>query len=60
MGNVLRDLDWKSLETAVEQSSGSDAKQQVQKALSTQLQNIDVDMQREAKNMIAHLTEKVL
>ncbi|XP_073504194.1 BAI1-associated protein 3 isoform X2 [Phyllobates terribilis] len=60
MGNVLKDLDWKSVETAVEQTSGSDGKQQVQKALSTQLQNIDMDMQREAKNMISHLTEKMI
>ncbi|XP_063790639.1 BAI1-associated protein 3 [Pseudophryne corroboree] len=60
MGNVLRDLDWKSLETAVEQSCGTDGKQQVQKALNTQLQNIDIDMQREAKNMISHLTEKMI
>ncbi|XP_056392530.1 BAI1-associated protein 3 isoform X2 [Hyla sarda] len=60
MGNVLKDLDWKSLETAVEQTSGSDGRQQVQKALSTQLQNIDIDMQREAKNMISHLTEKMI
>ncbi|CAJ0921160.1 unnamed protein product, partial [Ranitomeya imitator] len=60
MGNVLKDLDWKSVEAAVEQTSGSDGKQQVQKALSTQLQNIDTDMQREAKNMISHLTEKMI
>ncbi|KAM4697578.1 BAI1-associated protein 3 [Rhinophrynus dorsalis] len=60
MGNVLRDLDWKSLETTVDQSPGSDGKPQVQKALNNQLQNIDIDMQREAKNMISHLTEKMI
>ncbi|XP_075421639.1 BAI1-associated protein 3 isoform X2 [Ascaphus truei] len=60
MGSVLRDLDCKSFEMAVEQSSGVEGKQQVQKALNTQLQNIDVDMQREAKNMISHLTEKMI
>ncbi|XP_071976509.1 BAI1-associated protein 3 [Engystomops pustulosus] len=60
MGNVLKDLDWKSLETAVEHTSGTDGKQQVQKTLSTQLQNIDIDMQREVKNMISHLTEKMI
>ncbi|KAM8960423.1 BAI1-associated protein 3-like [Pelodytes ibericus] len=60
MGNVLRDLDWKSFETSVEQTSGTDGKQQVQKALSTQLQNIDIDMQRETKNIISHLTEKMI
>ncbi|XP_069503301.1 BAI1-associated protein 3 [Ambystoma mexicanum] len=60
LSNILKDLDWKSLETAVEMSSGPDGKQQVQKALNTQLQNIDMDMQREAKNMISHLTEKMI
>ncbi|OCT64156.1 hypothetical protein XELAEV_18045257mg [Xenopus laevis] len=60
MGNILRDLDWKPLEIAVEPSSGTDGKPQVQKAMNTQLQNIDIDMQREAKNMISHLTEKMI
>ncbi|XP_018419766.1 PREDICTED: BAI1-associated protein 3 [Nanorana parkeri] len=60
MSNVMRDLDCKSLEPAVEQPCGSEVKQQVQKAMSTQLQNIDTDMQREAKNMISHLTEKMI
>ncbi|XP_063286478.1 BAI1-associated protein 3 [Pelobates fuscus] len=60
MGNILRDLDLKSVETPMEEPCGPDGKQQVQKALSTQLQNIDIDMQREAKNMISHLTEKMI
>ncbi|XP_068100634.1 BAI1-associated protein 3 isoform X2 [Hyperolius riggenbachi] len=60
MGTALRDLDWKSLETTEEEPSESDDKQQVQKALNTQLQNIDMDMQRELKNMISHLTEKMI
>uniref|UniRef100_A0A8C5WJT4 BAI1 associated protein 3 n=1 Tax=Leptobrachium leishanense TaxID=445787 RepID=A0A8C5WJT4_9ANUR len=60
MGNILKDLDWKTFETSVDQPSGPDGKQQVQKAMSTQLQNIDIDMQREMKNMISHLTEKMI
>ncbi|XP_041434484.1 BAI1-associated protein 3 [Xenopus laevis] len=60
MGNILRDLDSKPLEIAVDLSSATDGKPQVQKALNTQLQNIDIDMQREAKNMISHLTEKMI
>ncbi|KAM4631580.1 BAI1-associated protein 3 [Discoglossus pictus] len=60
MGNILRDLDWKPLETSADSPGGIDGKQQVQKALNTQLQNIDIDMQREAKNLISHLTEKMI
>ncbi|XP_069065981.1 BAI1-associated protein 3 [Pleurodeles waltl] len=60
LSNLLKDLDWKPLETTAEVARGPDGKQQVQRALSTQLQNIDMDMQREAKNMIAHLTEKMI
>ncbi|KAG8433032.1 hypothetical protein GDO86_017341 [Hymenochirus boettgeri] len=60
MGSILQNLDWRPLETAVEPSGGTDGKPQVQKALNTQLQNIDMDMQREAKNMISHLTEKMI
>ncbi|XP_053551277.1 BAI1-associated protein 3 [Bombina bombina] len=60
MGNILRDLEWKPLEPAADSPSGADGKQQVQKTLSSQLQNIDMDMQREAKNLISHLTEKMI
>ncbi|KAM9304727.1 BAI1-associated protein 3 [Gastrophryne carolinensis] len=60
MTNVLKDFDWKPQETASEQQSGLDEKQQVQKTLNTQLQNIDIDMQREVKNVISQLTEKMI
>ncbi|XP_029433484.1 BAI1-associated protein 3 isoform X2 [Rhinatrema bivittatum] len=60
LANLLKDLDWKSLEMSVEQSCGPESKQQMQKALNTQLLNIDLDMQREAKNVISHLTEKMI
>ncbi|XP_028670301.2 BAI1-associated protein 3 [Erpetoichthys calabaricus] len=58
--NLPRDLDWNSLEAAMEESSGADSKEQVHKALSAQLLNIDVDLRREAKRMIAHLTDKMV
>ncbi|XP_064414905.1 BAI1-associated protein 3 [Latimeria chalumnae] len=58
--NIPKNLDWKKLEAAMEQSCGSIGKQQVQKSLTSQLQNIDLDMQREAKNMSSRLTEKMV
>nr|XP_033819287.1 BAI1-associated protein 3 isoform X2 [Geotrypetes seraphini]XP_033819288.1 BAI1-associated protein 3 isoform X2 [Geotrypetes seraphini] len=56
LATILKDLDWKSSE----ESCGPDGRQQTQKALNTQLLNIDSDMQREARNVISHLTEKMI
>ncbi|KAI1896204.1 hypothetical protein AGOR_G00092400 [Albula goreensis] len=60
LGNLPRDLDWQKLEQAMEESCGVEGKEQVNKALSTQLYNIDMDLQREAKRMITHLTDKMI
>ncbi|KAJ8344639.1 hypothetical protein SKAU_G00288320 [Synaphobranchus kaupii] len=60
LGNLPKDLDWRGLEHAMEESCGAEGKEQVNKALNAQLYNMDVDLQREAKRMITHLTDKVL
>ncbi|XP_043945482.1 BAI1-associated protein 3 isoform X2 [Protopterus annectens] len=60
IGNLPKELDWKSLETAVEQSCGAESKQQIQKALSNQQQNMEHEMQREVRNMTLLLTEKMI
>ncbi|MBN3306410.1 BAIP3 protein, partial [Amia calva] len=60
ISNLPKDLDWKALEQAMEESCGADGKEQVQKALNAQLLNIDMDLQREAKRMIANLTDKMV
>ncbi|KAK1164971.1 BAI1-associated protein 3-like isoform X1 [Acipenser oxyrinchus oxyrinchus] len=60
LGNLPRDLDWKSLEVAMQESCGPGGKEQVQKALNAQLLNVDLDLQREVKRMIAHLTDKMV
>nr|XP_015215507.1 PREDICTED: BAI1-associated protein 3 isoform X1 [Lepisosteus oculatus] len=60
LSNLPKDLDWKSLEVAMEESCGAEGKEQVQKALNAQLFNIDIDLQREAKRMIALLTDKMV
>ncbi|XP_064178440.1 BAI1-associated protein 3-like isoform X2 [Anguilla rostrata] len=60
LGNLPQDLDWRSLEQTMEESCGVDGKEQVNKALNVQLYNIDMDLQREAKRMITHLTDKMI
>ncbi|MGH0138011.1 UNVERIFIED_CONTAM: hypothetical protein FKN15_026992 [Acipenser sinensis] len=60
LGNLPRDLDWKSLEVAMQESCGPGGKEQVQKALNAQLLNVDLDLQREVKRMIARLTDKMV
>ncbi|XP_036408738.1 BAI1-associated protein 3, partial [Megalops cyprinoides] len=60
LGNLPRDLDWRGLEQAMEESCGAEGKEQVNKALNAQLYNVDMDLQREAKRMITHLTDKML
>lgn len=44
----------------MEESCGAEGKEQVNKALNGQLYNADLDLQREAKRLITHLTDKVL
>ncbi|KAJ8399804.1 hypothetical protein AAFF_G00405340 [Aldrovandia affinis] len=60
LGNLPRDLDWQTLEQTMEESCGVEGKDQVDKALNAQLYNIDMDLQREAKRMITHLTDKMI
>ncbi|XP_061081147.1 BAI1-associated protein 3-like [Conger conger] len=60
LGNVPRDLDWRGLEQAMEESCGAEGREQVKKALNAQLYNVDVELQREVKRIIVHLTDKVL
>ncbi|RXM32505.1 BAI1-associated protein 3 [Acipenser ruthenus] len=60
LGNLPRDMDWKSLEVAMQESCGPEGKEQVQKTLNAQLLSIDLDLQREVKRMIAHLTDKAV
>lgn len=43
----------------MEESCGVEGKEQVYKALNGQLFNMDLDLQREAKRLIALLTDKV-
>ncbi|MGH0146839.1 UNVERIFIED_CONTAM: hypothetical protein FKN15_034849 [Acipenser sinensis] len=58
--NLPQGMDWKSLEVAMQESCGPEGKEQVQKTLNAQLLSIDVDLQREVKRMIAHLTDKAV
>ncbi|KAG9342914.1 hypothetical protein JZ751_015130, partial [Albula glossodonta] len=58
LGNLPRDLDWRGLEQAMEESCGAEGKEQVNKALNAQLYNVDMDLQREAKRMNTHLTDR--
>nr|XP_023868257.1 BAI1-associated protein 3-like [Salvelinus alpinus] len=44
----------------MEESCGAEGKEQVNKALNGQLYNVDADLQREAKRLITHLTDKML
>ncbi|XP_017284782.1 BAI1-associated protein 3 [Kryptolebias marmoratus] len=60
LANLPRDLDWPGVERAMEESCGVEGKEQVYKALNGQLFNMDLDLQREAKRLIAQLTDKML
>lgn len=59
LGHLPCDLDWQGVERAMEESCGVEGKEQVYKALNGQLFNMDLDLQREAKRLIAQLTDKV-
>ncbi|XP_030264328.1 BAI1-associated protein 3 [Sparus aurata] len=60
LGHLPCDLDWQGVERAMEESCGVEGKEQVYKALNGQLFNMDLDLQREAKRLIAQLTDKML
>ncbi|XP_030645671.1 BAI1-associated protein 3 [Chanos chanos] len=60
LGGLPRDLDWRGVEQAMEESCGAEGKEQVNKSLNGQLYNADIDLQREAKRLITHLTDKML
>lgn len=60
LSSLPRELDWRAVEQAMEESCGAEGKEQVNKALNGQLYNADLDLQREAKRLITHLTDKVL
>lgn len=60
LSRLPRDLDWPGVERAMEESCGAEGKEQVYKALNGQLFNMDLDLQREAKRLIALLTDKVV
>ena len=54
-----RELDWKCLEQAMEESCGLEGREQVIKALNGRLHNANLELQRESRHIITHLTEKV-
>ncbi|XP_078273899.1 BAI1-associated protein 3 [Rhinoraja longicauda] len=58
--NLPNELAWQEVETSVEQLCGMEGKQQVRRALDTQLQSIDAGMQRQSKYMINQLVEKMV
>ncbi|KAF3699991.1 BAI1-associated protein 3 [Channa argus] len=60
LGHLPRSLDWQGVERAMEESCGAEGKEQVYKALNGQLFNVDLDLQREAKRLIAQLTDKAV
>ncbi|KAG7455677.1 BAI1-associated protein 3 [Solea senegalensis] len=60
LARLPQDLDWQGVERAMEESCGVDGKDQVYKALNGQLFNVDLDLQREAKRLIALLTDKMM
>uniref|UniRef100_A0A8C5EGU1 BAI1 associated protein 3 n=1 Tax=Gouania willdenowi TaxID=441366 RepID=A0A8C5EGU1_GOUWI len=60
LGHLPRDLDWQGVEQAMEESCGLEGKEQVYKALNGQLFNVDLDLQREVKRLITHLTDKMM
>lgn len=59
LSHLPQDLAWHGVEQAMEESCGSEGKEQVYKALNGQLFNMDLDLQREAKRLITLLTDKV-
>ncbi|XP_051878181.1 BAI1-associated protein 3 isoform X2 [Pristis pectinata] len=58
--NLPKELEWQEVETSVEQLCGLEGKQQVRRALDTQLQSIDAGMQRQSNYMINQLVEKMV
>ncbi|RXN16087.1 BAI1-associated 3 [Labeo rohita] len=60
LGGLPRDLDWRGVEQAMEESCGLEGKEQVNKSLNGQLYNADIDLQREAKRLITHLTDRAV
>ncbi|XP_048049575.1 BAI1-associated protein 3 [Megalobrama amblycephala] len=60
LGGLPRELDWRGVEQAMEESCGLEGKEQVNKSLNGQLYNADIDLQREAKRLITHLTDRML
>nr|XP_055045759.1 BAI1-associated protein 3 [Misgurnus anguillicaudatus]XP_055045766.1 BAI1-associated protein 3 [Misgurnus anguillicaudatus] len=60
LGGLPRDFDWRGVEQAMEEACGLEGKEQVNKSLNGQLYNADLDLQREAKRLITHLTDKML
>lgn len=60
LGGLPREFDWRGVEQAMEESCGLEGKEQVNKSLNGQLYNADIDLQREAKRLITHLTDKVM
>uniref|UniRef100_A0A672QVE4 BAI1 associated protein 3 n=1 Tax=Sinocyclocheilus grahami TaxID=75366 RepID=A0A672QVE4_SINGR len=60
LGCLPRELDWRGVEQAMEESCGLEGKEQVNKSLNGQLYNADIDLQREAKRLITHLTDRML
>ncbi|KAK1805248.1 hypothetical protein P4O66_019586 [Electrophorus voltai] len=60
LAGLPRELGWQSVEQAMEESCGAEGKEQVNKALNGQLYNADLDLQREVKRLITHLTDKML
>uniref|UniRef100_A0A673FT28 BAI1 associated protein 3 n=1 Tax=Sinocyclocheilus rhinocerous TaxID=307959 RepID=A0A673FT28_9TELE len=60
LGGLPRELDWRGVEQAMEESCGLEGKEQVNKSLNGQLYNADIDLQREAKRLITHLTDRVM
>lgn len=59
LAGLPRELDWRGVEQAMEESCGAEGKEQVNKALNGQLYNADLDLQREIKRIITLLTDKV-
>uniref|UniRef100_A0A3P8VQ04 BAI1 associated protein 3 n=1 Tax=Cynoglossus semilaevis TaxID=244447 RepID=A0A3P8VQ04_CYNSE len=60
LSHLPQDLAWHGVEQAMEESCGSEGKEQVYKALNGQLFNMDLDLQREAKRLITLLTDKMM
>ncbi|XP_067859183.1 BAI1-associated protein 3 isoform X2 [Heptranchias perlo] len=58
--NLPKELDWQGVETSMEQLCGLEGKEQVQRAMSTQLQSIDAGMQRQSNYMINQLIAKMV